>query len=94
MGMTINATERDYEIELDVASVTAPFTVAITNQGPGPHAFAISDASGKVVATTDEISRAKTGQLVVPALAPGEYTYFCPIVGHKREGMVGTLTVQ
>ncbi|HUR17177.1 MAG TPA: cupredoxin domain-containing protein [Candidatus Limnocylindrales bacterium] len=91
--MTVNVTERDYAIELDTVTMTAPVTFAITNSGPGPHAFAISDASGAVLATTHEISRAKTGQLIVPVLEPGEYTYYCPIVGHKREGMVGTLTI-
>ena len=94
VGTTINAIERDYEIELDAAAVSGPFTVAISNEGPGPHGFAIEDANKQLIATTGEISRAKTGQLVVPALAAGEYTYFCPIVGHRREGMEGKLTVQ
>lgn len=92
--MTLNATLDDYFIVLSTDTVTAPFTVAISNDGSGPHGFSIEDANKQLIATTDEIGRAKTGQLIVPALAAGTYTYFCPIVGHRRDGMVGTLTVQ
>lgn len=94
LGMTIDATLDSYSITLSTATATAPFTVVISNVGDGPHAFAIEDADKQVLATTDEIGRTKSGQLIVPALAPGQYTYFCPLPGHRREGMVGTLTVQ
>ena len=94
VGATIDATLDSYSIELSTETTSAPFTFAIENVGDGPHGLALEDADKQLVATTGEIGRAKSDVLVVPQLAPGTYTYFCPIVGHRREGMVGTLTVQ
>jgi plastocyanin len=94
VGATIDTTLDSYSITLSTETTTAPFTFAITNVGDGPHGLALEDANKQLLATTGEIGRTKTDTLVVEQLAPGTYTYFCPIVGHRREGMFGTLTVQ
>jgi len=34
------------------------------------------------------------GTLTFTASAPGTYHYLCPVPGHARDGMTGTLTVR
>jgi len=92
-GAALDATLMDFEIGLSQESVSAPFTVAVLNDGPTPHDFSIKDAAGAKLFTSGQLSRTQTASVAVPELAPGEYTYFCSLPGHESLGMKGTLTV-
>jgi uncharacterized cupredoxin-like copper-binding protein len=66
-------------------------TIDMTNPGQVPHAIAVEgngvDKDGKVV----------TGggtSTVSVKLKPGTYTFYCPVDGHRQQGMKGTLTVR
>jgi uncharacterized cupredoxin-like copper-binding protein len=67
---------------------TATFT--FTNASQTPHAFQITGHG--VDKATDVISGSHANLTV--ALKPGQYTYFCPVPGHRQAGMQGTLTVR
>jgi plastocyanin len=58
------------------------------NPSTVPHAFEIEDQDVQ----TDEITG--DSATVTANLDAGEYTFFCPVVGHREAGMEGTLTVE
>jgi uncharacterized cupredoxin-like copper-binding protein len=67
-------------------------TVTLVMKNPSgagmPHGVAIQDhGSGKVVAPGGTST-------VTAKLAPGTYTFLCPVPGHAQAGMTGTLTVR
>jgi uncharacterized cupredoxin-like copper-binding protein len=69
-------------------------TVTLAMKNPGgnslPHAIAVEgngvDKDGKPVT-------AGGSSAVSAKLKPGKYTFYCPVDGHRKAGMVGTLTV-
>jgi plastocyanin len=89
-GTTINATEKDFAIALNNASVPAgAVTFNITNQGPSPHNISIKEMNK----ASDTIDAGKTGQFTIN-LPAGTYTVICNIPGHEQLGMHTTLTVK
>jgi uncharacterized cupredoxin-like copper-binding protein len=87
---TINATEKDFAIALDNASVPAgSVTFKISNQGPSPHNITIKELN-KV---SDTFDAGKGGNFTVD-LPAGTYTVICNIPGHEQLGMHVMLTVK
>jgi cytochrome c oxidase subunit 2 len=69
-----------------------PFTLRFTNEEAVPHNVVITDASGKEIARTEDLTGPDaTGEVNVPALPAGEYGYHCSF--HPTQ-MVGTLIVE
>ncbi|HEU4392493.1 MAG TPA: plastocyanin/azurin family copper-binding protein, partial [Solirubrobacterales bacterium] len=75
------------------ALVSAPgeVTIDFTNPAALEHDVAIEDESGEELAGSDLIGEGETS--VSAELAPGLYTFFCTVPGHREAGMEGTLTV-
>ena len=82
-------------LKFDKKTATAKAgTVTMTMNNPQggqvPHAIAVEgngvDKDGKVV------QPGGTSQVSVK-LKPGKYTFYCPVDGHRKAGMQGTLTV-
>lgn len=66
--------------------------IAFTNMSPLHHNFTIQKGtSGAVVGATPTFNGG-TKTLTVK-LAPGTYTFYCSVPGHRMAGMQGTLTV-
>jgi plastocyanin len=63
-------------------------TIDFDNPSSVPHAVAIDDVDGE----SDEVTAAKTSLTV--DLKPGDYTFYCPVPGHREAGMEGKLTVE
>jgi uncharacterized cupredoxin-like copper-binding protein len=69
-------------------------TVTLSMKNPSgnslPHAIAVQgngvDKDGKPVTAGGTSS-------ISVKLKPGKYTFYCPVDGHRKAGMVGTLTV-
>ena len=69
-------------------------TVTLSMKNPSgnslPHAIAVEgngvDKDGK------QVTAGGTSSISVK-LKPGKYTFYCPVDGHRKAGMVGTLTV-
>lgn len=55
-----------------------------------PHAIAIE---GKGVDKDGEVVQPGGTSSLTAKLAPGTYTFYCPVPGHRAGGMTGTLTV-
>jgi uncharacterized cupredoxin-like copper-binding protein len=66
-------------------------TVTMTNSSPVEHNFTIAQGGTVVGATPTFTSGTRT---LTVRLAPGKYTFYCSVPGHRQAGMEGTLTVQ
>jgi plastocyanin len=87
----VSATEFAFDpptIELDQAG---EYTFRLTNDGGAPHALEIEGA-GIEEAATDTIGPGETAELTVE-LQDGEFEMYCPVDGHRDQGMEGTLVV-
>ena len=66
-------------------------TLAYENPSAVPHNVAIEDESGQVLDEGETLSGGVSE--ATAELAPGEFTFFCTVPGHREGGMEGTLTV-
>jgi uncharacterized cupredoxin-like copper-binding protein len=82
-------------LKFDKKTATAKAgTVTLSMKNPSgnslPHAIAVEgngvDKDGKPVT-------AGGASAISVKLKPGKYTFYCPVDGHRKAGMVGTLTV-
>ncbi len=74
-------------VQLDSAGT---YTFMVTNDGQTTHALEI-EGNG-VEEETDTLNPGDSGEVTVE-LAAGEYELYCPIDGHRANGMEGTLVV-
>lgn len=92
IARTVSVVEREFE--LDPANPGLPgggtVTFEVVNRGRVDHALEIETPSGDVKIRTIEPGRS---QRLQAELAPGRYTWYCPIGNHRDLGMRGTITV-
>ena len=84
----------DGSLKFDQSDVTAKagkVTVTFDNPSSVPHAVEIE---GNGVEAVSETVTASEAPPVEVELAPGTYTFYCPVGGHEAAGMKGTLTVE
>jgi uncharacterized cupredoxin-like copper-binding protein len=81
----------EYQINLPETLPAGRTTFNIENGGKEEHAFVI-EGNG-IEKKSAELQRGDTTSLDV-TLAPGTYTIYCPVDGHKDKGMKRTLTVR
>lgn len=67
-------------------------TIDFENPATLEHDVAIESEDGEELAASETISQGKA--TVSAELAPGTYTFFCTVPGHREAGMEGTLTVK
>lgn len=80
----------EYAIRSSDSLAAGPTTFAVTNAGKEMHSLEIEGTGAKL---GSELSRGSSGSLQV-TLAPGTYTLFCPVKGHRARGMETRLTVK
>ena len=82
------------EFKFDPADVTVDaagqVTFTVSNDGQETHALEV-EGNG-VEEETNSIAAGESGTLTVD-LEPGEYELYCPIDGHREQGMEGKLVV-
>jgi len=90
---TVQVSEKEYSLTPSTVTVSKPGTYAfhVTNKGTITHAFEI-EGNG-VEQKTGDIQAGSSATLNVTLTKNGSYEIYCPIDGHKDEGMKGTLTV-
>jgi plastocyanin len=94
-GGTLQLAADPTEIAYDKASLSSKpgkVTIDFTNPATLEHDVAIEGAEGEEIATSQLIGKGKTS--VSAELAPGTYTFYCTVPGHREAGMEGTLTVK
>jgi plastocyanin len=85
----------DGSLAYDQSEVSAPagsVTINFDNPAPLSHDVAVEDEAGEEIGKTDLIAEGTTSTTV--DLAPGSYTFFCTVPGHREGGMEGTLTAE
>lgn len=86
---------RETEFKLDPANprIDKPGVVEfrVQNAGQTIHALEVEGPRGEV--ETEDIQPGKSSTLRAELTEPGEYTWYCPVGGHKEQGMEGKITV-
>lgn len=94
-GGTVKLAASETELKFDTTELKSkPGKVTIDFDNPGsiPHNVQVENEAGEVLGGTETIS--KTEESATVELAPGTYTFFCSIPGHREAGMEGTLVVK
>jgi plastocyanin len=73
---------------VNVASTSVTFN--FRNDGQFPHNIAIDGRQGTIF--PENLDAGQSASATVD-LAPGTYTFYCPVPGHRVRGMFGTITV-
>lgn len=73
------------------APANTPFEIEVKNAGVGAHNLAI-DINGKTL-ETHHLGADQQTTFAVPALAPGQATFYCAIPGHREGGMHASLQI-
>jgi uncharacterized cupredoxin-like copper-binding protein len=91
-GKPVTVSLVDFALKPAAVQLDAPgaYTFKATNDGQAQHALEI-DGNG-VEEETDTLGPGESGEVTVE-LAAGEYELYCPIDGHRANGMEGTLVV-
>jgi len=74
----------------ELSAAAGSVTIKLVNESSTPHAV---EVEGNGVEKESETITGGETELTVD-LEPGEYTYYCPVDGHRQSGMEGTLTVE
>jgi plastocyanin len=74
-----------------LSSKPGKVTIDFKNPSALEHDVAV-EGEGKEIAGSELIAEGKTS--VTAELAPGTYTFYCTVPGHREAGMEGTLTVK
>jgi plastocyanin len=90
---TVQISEKEYSLTPRTVTLSKPGTYAfkITNSGTITHALEI-EGNG-VEEKSGDIQAGSSATLNVSFTKNGSYELYCPIDGHKAQGMKGTLTV-
>lgn len=87
--VTMSAVEFAFQpATVNVASGSVTFNVR--NDGQFPHNIQFDGQADPIFA--DNLTTGQSASATV-TLAPGTYTFYCPVDGHRDRGMVGALTV-
>jgi uncharacterized cupredoxin-like copper-binding protein len=90
---TVKVGESEWKITPTDGKATAGNVVLnVSNTGQVPHQLEV-EGNGLEEQKTAVIDPGGSAKLAVK-LKPGKYEWYCPIPGHKEQGMEGTLTVQ
>ena len=91
-GTPVTMSLVDFALDPKTVQVDAPgtYTFKVTNDGQTTHALEI-EGNG-VEEETDTLDPGDSGEVTVE-LTSGEYELYCPIDGHRANGMEGSLVV-
>ena len=94
--VTLSATEKDglafSEESLQAASGQVSLVMRSEAGNTQQHAIAILGGNGQSVAG-DTVNAGNVSR-VTATLAPGDYTFFCPVGNHRQQGMEGVLVIE
>jgi plastocyanin len=82
------------EFALEPASLSlepGSYTFHVVNDGMAVHALEVEGPTGEV--ETAELQPGESADLAVDLSESGEYEIYCPVGGHRDQGMEGTIAV-
>jgi uncharacterized cupredoxin-like copper-binding protein len=82
----------EYKIEMPTSVDAGATTFNVTNTGKDTHGFEI-EGNGIEKTLKPRLKKGESGSLQVD-LKPGTYKVYCPVLGHKKRGMLLDLTVK
>jgi plastocyanin len=93
VAQTIRISEQEYSLTPSTATFSKPGTYEfnVTNKGQMTHALEI-EGNG-VEEKTGAIQPGSSATLRVTLSKDGSYEMYCPVDGHKHQGMKGAVTV-
>ncbi len=91
-GGVVDVALRDFTIEPSAIAVDpGSYTFHVVNEGEAQHALEVEGPGGEV--ETAELGPGESADLAVELSEPGEYEIYCPVDGHRGQGMEGAITV-
>ena len=89
----VGLVETEYRLDPARIRVDRPATLAITvrNRGRERHALAVEEPAGDE--RTAPLAPRERATLTVRLDRPGRYRWYCPVDGHVRRGMAGSIAV-
>jgi uncharacterized cupredoxin-like copper-binding protein len=92
-GATVEVRLTEYALDPAQVSIDEPgtYTFRAINDGSVEHALEVEGHG--VEAETDLIAPGETGEVTVELTETGEYDLYCPVDGHKGQGMDGAVDV-
>jgi uncharacterized cupredoxin-like copper-binding protein len=90
---TVEVVLGDFTVEPSAVAVDpGSFTFRVVNEGGQTHALVIEGPAGAV--ETEDLAPGESADLAVDLSEPGEYELYCPVDGHREQGMEGTVMVR
>jgi PQQ system protein len=92
---TIRISEKEYSLNPSTVTLPKPGTYEfdVTNDGSITHAFNVEESGGGDEAEAGDIDPGSHKTVKFTFSAGGSYEMYCPIDGHKAQGMAGTIMV-
>lgn len=91
-GAVVDVTLSDFEIQLGSTDLEpGTYTFLVVNEGGAAHAFVVDGPTGE--AETAELGPGESAELEVDLSEAGEYELYCPVNGHRGQGMETALAV-
>jgi plastocyanin len=91
---TLNVSETEFKIQPASPTVNAgAVKIEVTNDGKLAHSLTVQGPDGKHE-LENNLRPGASGTLSVDLNQPGTYQWYCPISGHAKLGMKGTITVR
>ena len=92
-GKQIALSAQEFSFDPGTIQIDQPgtYTFTLTNDGGLQHALEIEGQG--VEEEMDTVAPGNTGQLTITFSKTGSYEFYCPVDGHRGQGMEGTLTI-
>jgi plastocyanin len=90
---TIEVKETEYKLSPDKINLNKPGTYVLKAENTGSTTHALEIEGKGVEEETEDLQAGQSAKLRV-ALKPGKYEIYCPVDGHKEQGMEGTVIVK
>lgn len=90
---TIEVKETEYTLTPDKITLNKPGAYAFEARNTGSTTHALEVEGKGVEEETEDLQPGQSAKLRV-SLKQGKYEIYCPVDGHKEEGMEGTVTVK
>jgi plastocyanin len=92
---TLQISEKEFSLNPSTVNVskTGTYEFEVTNDGQVTHALNIEESGGGTEEESGDIEPGQTKTLRFTFSKNGSYEMYCPIDGHKDQGMEGTITV-